>query len=134
LIECIENCRDPSNNSDTPIQPTEMVYHIGVQLYHAGPKGLTELLPLRSLIEDGLVSIEDAQAAWMRKWGDWIEVDALLAHPTMDEISLTSDLSEARWIADAIDGSVYSVEVAEIHRVNEEGYPTVLGPVICEAA
>jgi hypothetical protein len=99
-----------------------------VSYYHAGPKGLSEILPLRSLIDNGTVSIEEAQEAWLRKWKDWIEEEVLLAHPTMDEISLTQDLDEATEIAERIGGHVYVVD-AEILRINEEGYPVCAGPV-----
>ena len=100
--------------------------------YHAGPKGLTELKTLRQVIESGILSVEDAQELWLKKWNDWIEEDALLVHPTMDEVSLTESLDEAREIADLIDGQVYTVET-EITRINEEGYPVCAGPVECNA-
>jgi hypothetical protein len=104
-----------------------------MSLYHAGPKNLTEIKTLRQLIEEGSVSIEQAQESWVAKWGDWIEEDVLLAHPTMDEISLTTDLAEAQSIAKAINGTVYEVE-AEIHRTNEEGYPVALQVEIIQVA
>jgi hypothetical protein len=101
--------------------------------YHAGPKGLTEIRTLGDLINSEVISIEQAQENWLAKWGDWIEEDALLAHPTMEEISLTANLAEASAIAEIIDGCVYIVR-AEISRINEEGYPVCQGPVGCQVA
>lgn len=100
--------------------------------YHAGPKGLSELRTLRDLIDSGVVTIEQAQEGWLNKWNDWIEESSLLAHPTMDEISLTSDLDEATHIASLQDGQVYILEGPEILRINEEGYPVCGGPVACK--
>lgn len=99
--------------------------------YHAGPKGITTLRTLRDLINDGTVSIEAAQEMWMKKWGDWINEDNLLTHPTMDEISLTTDLEEAKYIASCQDGVVYVVDDPVIVRINEEGYPVCDGPIDC---
>ena len=96
--------------------------------YHAGPKGLVEIKTLRELIDSGTVSIEQAQRSWKAKWGDFVEADVMLAHPTMDEISLTTKLSEAQEIAERIGGHVYTVD-AEILRINEEGYPVCAGPI-----
>jgi len=101
--------------------------------YHAGPKGLTEIRTLRDLIDSGDVTIEQAQEAWLEKWGDWIQSPYLLTHPTMDEISLTTDLEEAAHIANLQNGQVYLVEGVEIIRTNEEGYPVCRGPVACKA-
>lgn len=95
--------------------------------YHAGPRGLTALYPLGELIEDGTITTDEACERWYDKWGDRVEWDQIVGHPTMDEVSLTTDLNEARQIAATIDGAVYEVHVAddEIARINEEGYPTV---------
>lgn len=91
--------------------------------YHAGPAGLSEILPLRTLIDNGILSVEAAIEMWNDKWGEDIYENDLLAHPTMDEISLTTDLSEAQWIASLIKGVVYEVINPSIIRINEEGYP-----------
>lgn len=103
-------------------------YSIHMRLYHAGPKGLTELMPLRELINTGVYAISAVQSAWRRKWGDYIEEDALLAHPTMDEISFTTSRLEAEEIAERIDGQVYEVDIIPI-AMNEEGYPVFKGRV-----
>ena len=98
------------------------MYHVFMILYHAGPNGLTELLSLRELIDSGVTTIEAAQLAWKRKWGDYIE------DYEMDEISFTTDKAEAEEIAKSINGTVYEID-AEPYRINEEGYPVLRGPV-----
>lgn len=101
--------------------------------YHAGPKGLTTLVPLGKLIRSGIYSVEKAQEMWVEKWGEEIEVRNLLSHPTLKEVSLTTDLEEAKHIAGLINGEVYRV-VCKASRINEEGYPVFRGSIACEVA
>lgn len=103
--------------------------------FHAGPKGLTELKTARELIDGGELTIEDYATAWESKWGDMIlDPWSLMAHPAIDEICLTSDLDEAKQIAESIDGCMYIVEVEDSMIVtNNEGYPSVRESVACTA-
>ena len=99
--------------------------------YHAGPQGLTELRPLGMLVRDGIYTTDQVEDAWYAKWGDRIMWSEIKTHPTLKEISLTTDLAEATEIAGRIDGCVYAVRPQRISRINEEGYPVCRGPIPC---
>lgn len=104
-------------------------------LFHAGPKGLTELKTARELIDSGELTIDAYAEAWEAKWGDRIlDPWSLMGHPAMDEICFTTDKDEAAQIASMIDGCVYVVEVDNSKVViNNEGYPSIKESVGCTA-
>lgn len=83
-------------------------------LYHAGPKGLTELKT------DGELTPEAYAEAWTAKWGDAVANPwSLMGHPATDEICFFESADDAADLADRIGGQVYRCEVTAPHRNNE---------------
>jgi hypothetical protein len=95
--------------------------------YHAGPAGLTSLQTARTLIDEGIITIEDYAQAWESKWGDTIlDPWSLMAHPAIDEICFFDNRADAEQLASTINGEVYAVSLDQDEVViNNEGVPSI---------